>query len=241
MTVAVNNAMTNIADKTCTMQETMKEELGTIRQELSVCRTIGDSQSAIAMQQTIMTETVEDTMRRVADHTQTTQDAVQAAISRFAALDNQTADKLDVVLELLSRLSAGHSRGAEAVGLNDDAPSVDETGREESILHAELANSIKLVLDTIRGKQGFFLLEQASDITKALFTFLEAAVREPSLQGTPLFMSRYQGWCETCTEGDLAELRRDLMAVRGVLMSSRNAAVNEPGKPQHEIYKSNAY
>ncbi|KAK4209206.1 hypothetical protein QBC37DRAFT_55942 [Rhypophila decipiens] len=83
-------------------------------------------------------------------------------------------------------------------------------------------------IDTLRVKQGTVLLDRASSITKAFFTFLKAAVDEAYLENSPTFMSRYETWCETHTNDDLAELRRDLVVVQSVLLSSRSVSVNEP-------------
>lgn len=107
------------------------------------------------------------------------------------------------MLELLSRLVLGHSRGPghDVVELNDSVLSINATLLEKAISRDGLAGSIEFVLSTIRGKQGIFLPEQASDITKALFPFLETAVYELSIEyeHSEAFMSKYQDWCEACT------------------------------------------
>jgi len=198
-----------------------------VQQNTSVCQSIRDTQSTIVErveQQSVVLQTVQNTMRGVAGQTQTLQDAIR---SEFATMNNESAAKLDRALELLSQLSVGLPRAPEAAEVDHDREPVDGNCSKKAMPYNGVLESINLIMDTIRDKQGVFPLEDLSGITKALFTFLNVLDHESSPDGSLLFMSRYQDWCQTCTERDLAELRKDLAVVRSILMSSRDVAVNK--------------
>lgn len=211
-----------MVDQAQAIQEIIRKELGIMRQE----------QSTIASQQTVVSETVQQIVPKLTDQTETVSNVLRAALSEFAAgLDNQVATRIDCALEqLLSRLSINQTQGGNSDDIRDKTPLIDEPSPTDTITDAELENNIRSLINTLRVKQGIVLLDRASSITKAFFTFLKAAVDEAYLESSPTFMSRYETWCETCTDDDLAELRRDLMVVQSVLLSSRSVSVNEPSK-----------
>jgi len=211
-----------VVDQTHAIQETMREELGIIRQ----------GQSAIASQQTVMTQAIQDVMPKFADQTGTISNVLQAALSEFAAvLDNQMATTIDRALgQLLSRLSIEQNKGEAPIKLKDDTLSINEASLTTTMAHVELENSINCLVDALGNKQGIILLEHSSSITKSFFTLFQAAVDEASFENSPRFMTKYRNWSETCTDHNLAELKRDLTVFQGVLMSSRSVSVNEPSK-----------
>ncbi|KAK1751467.1 hypothetical protein QBC47DRAFT_391875 [Echria macrotheca] len=205
--------------------DTIKAEMSSIQHKLSTFQTIQDAQSVIAAEQTTLSTTIQDVMKSVAHQTMGIKDAVHEALSSSVAFNDHNTAKLDRLLEMLSRLSIGYNGASRTT---DCPPPEPKSHFQASSQNADLMKSVQIVLDVLQGKNGVFLLEQSSDIVRALFSFLEATVHEASKEGSTMFLSRYQDWCEARTEQDLAELRHDLEVVRGILMSSYNVAINEP-------------
>jgi hypothetical protein len=163
-----------------------------VQQNTSVCQSIRDTQSTIleqVEQQSVVLQTVQNTIRGVAGQGQTFQGAVR---SEFATMNIETAAKLDRALELLSQLSVGLHRSPEATEIGHEPESINGARSQKALPYQGVLEGINLVMDTVRDKQGIFLFEDVSDVTKALFSFLDALDHESSLDSGASFVSRYQ-------------------------------------------------
>jgi hypothetical protein len=209
----------------------VRDQLGAVdRQGLSIQQIIRESQSTVIEQQTTMTATVRETMAQIEDETRSILDAVHATLLGPTTQGDQMIRMLNQLLEQLPRLSAGHSVDARVIEVQEDMKSIDETPSEEILPHAELAESVELILGAIHDKKGVFGLNEAEDVIDSLLGLLKTMVSDRFLESAAESVLTYRRWCQTCTKRDLATLRRNLMAVQGIILSAGRVSVNEASK-----------
>lgn len=214
----------------------VKDDLGAVRRELSVQQTIRESQSTIIAQQTTVTQTVQDTMthitnetRNIHNETQSMHETVRAAMDGSRAERDQVIHMLNRLLEQVSGLSLSQDPGTRVVEEVDDSGRlVGEVPDEEILPNDKLVDCVNSILGAIRDKEGIFGLEEAKDLADALIFLLETVASNQSINTT----STYGHWRETCTKQDLTDLRRNLVAVQGIIMSTRSISVNKSSRCQ---------
>lgn len=210
----------------------VRDQLGAVdRQGRSIQhqiqQTISESQSAVIDHQTTMTATVRETIAHVTEETRSNQQAVHAALLGSTARGDQAIGMLNQVLEQISRLSLRNGIDASAKEAQDDKQPMDDTPAEEILPYAVLEECIESILTALHNKQGVFSLNEARGMADSLLSLLETMVSDVFLESAATSVSTYQHWCETCTKRDLAQLRRNLMAVQGIALSAQRIAVNE--------------
>ncbi|KAK4209552.1 hypothetical protein QBC37DRAFT_50328 [Rhypophila decipiens] len=138
--------------------------------------------------------------------------------------------------EQLRALSLAHGIGATVVeevpGPGSTQPTA-ETLSEEILPFHEILEGIQSILAAAQDQEGVFAYNDAKEIADALFVLLQTVISDQFLVSLPRFTAAYRSWCETCTKHDLADLRHNLKAVQGTLMSSRKVSVNVPSKREH--------
>jgi hypothetical protein len=92
-----------------------------------------------------------------------------------------------------------------------------------------LFECINSILRAIRDKEGIFAVGEAKDIADALLLLLANMTPELSLI-TRAKSVPTSPWFEACTEPELSELRQNLMAVQGIIMSTRSISVNKASR-----------
>lgn len=209
----------------------VKDELVSVRQELSGHQTIRDSQSTIIAQQTTISETVRETTTQVMAGTDGVHETLRAGMLGLSAQGDQGIRLLNQVLEQLQGLSVSQGVQTRVVEeIDDNAPSLNEMTGEDILPEDELSESVKSILAAIRDKDGIFGIREAEDIASALIFLLKTVASDQLSDSWAKSNSTYRHWCETCTKRDLADLRRNLTAVQGIVMSSRSFSVNKPSE-----------
>ncbi|KAB5567032.1 ankyrin repeat-containing domain protein [Coniochaeta sp. 2T2.1] len=220
----------------------VKDGLGVVRQDLSANETIRQSQitiiaqqSTIIAQQTAVAETVRDTMTQVTagtrslhHETRSMHHAVSASLNGSATQQDQMIQMLNQLVEQVSALSVRQDSGRTTVEEVDDH--VDNKPDEGVHPNEDLLGCVTSLLEAIRDKAGIFGLEEADDITDALVFFLQTLAGDPARLGTlaasgSSYSSPPRGW----SDRELADLRRNLRTVQGIIMSTRSISVNESG------------
>jgi hypothetical protein len=136
--------------------------------------------------------------------------------------------KLNKLLEQLSGLAVKHDSESRAVEeVDDSGHALDKTTGKDVLLKDHLFQCINSILDAIRDKEGIFALDEAKDIADALMFLLSSMTSELSLVTETKSVTTSR-WFEACTGPELLELRQDLMAVQGIIMSTRSISVNNP-------------
>ncbi|KAM7213377.1 hypothetical protein V8F06_011227 [Rhypophila decipiens] len=234
----------------------VQNKLATIKQDVSVYQT---GQATIIAQQTSMSSTlgaIKDetqtgqatiiaqqtslsyTLGAIKDETQTIQESIRAAQLQSDVQVNQFMRMFTELTEQLSALSLAHGIGATVVeevpGPGSTQPTA-ETLSEEILPFHEILEGIQSILAAAQDKEGVFAYNDAKEIADALIALLQTVISDQFLDSVPRFTAAYRSWCETCTKGDLADLRQNLRAVQGTLISSRKVSVNVPtsGKREH--------
>lgn len=78
-----------------------------------------------------------------------------------------------------------------------------------------------------------FALTEAKDISDALILLLGSIVSDLSLSTSADSGSTSRQWFEGCTERDVSKLRLNLVAVLGIIMSTRSISVNNRPSRYH--------
>ena len=199
----------------------MKGDLVTVKSD---CQAIRESQSTIIAQQGTITETVRESMTQVVAET------LGGGIQDLKAQGGQEIQLLNQLLEKFQTFSMARGVGARVVEeVDDTTPPVNETPVEDILPSDELYDSVESILRAIRDKEGIFGLDESEDLTDALIFLLEKVTPDHSLRAAATANSPHRHWSETYTKSDLSDLRRNLRAVRGIIMSSSLLSVNQPG------------
>ena len=222
----------------------VRDVVGAVRQEqLSAHQTITQTQSTIITQQTTMAETVRDTMTKISgdthaihDHTQSLREetrsmhdetrSVHETVRTTAAnTETQFGELIRMIGQLAERfpeLSLQHHTESRVVEeVDDSGQALNKMDCDEAKSDEELCRCIDGIINAIQDKEGVFGLAEVKDITDNLLVLLKAVSSDKS----HYFLSSSSP--ETSNECELAELRRSLTAVQGMIMCSRSLLVNK--------------
>ena len=157
---------------------------------------------------------------------------VQAMVQGSATQSDHAVQLLNQLLEQVQRLSFYQDSTPRVAEIEDDnTPSSDHIPSAEVLLQPELQTGITAIPEAIRDKQGVFGLEEASEITDALLGLLGTVMASRFLEPHTASVATHQHCSDAHTERDLADLRRNLAAVQGIIiMSTRRVSVNEPSQ-----------
>jgi hypothetical protein len=160
-------------------------------------------------------------------------ETIRAAMEGSTARGDQVIRMLNQLLEQISGLSLHKDSGTRVVEeVNDNGRLLDEVPGEDIPQNDELLECVNTILGAIRDKEGIFSLQEVKDLADALVFLLETVASDQSIIPASKSMSTCGHQCEIGTKRDVADLRRNLVAVKGIILSSRSISVNKPSKCQ---------
>lgn len=183
-------------------------------------QSIRETQATFLTQQATLTALVQDSITQITNETRVTRETIEASTSGLATQGD--IQRLNDLLERLLRIRTDQETPASRViEINDNYTEPEEANPEQ-----ELEASVRSILEAIRDKEGVFALDEAKDIGDALLDFLNSALLSGQV------FDRFAVTNDQTCNGhrDLETLRRNLRAVQGGLLMSREVLVNKLGR-----------
>jgi predicted DNA-binding ArsR family transcriptional regulator len=167
------------------------------------------------------TQSLEAATRNAYDETRNLHDTVRTAMESSETKQGDIVRMLNQLLEL----SLKHDTGSRVVEEVDDSGQLLNKAANQSIqADEELSECIDAIVRSIQDKEGVFGVHEVEEVADAMIVLLKIISSEQSRYFTSDCSSG------STTERELKDLRRNLMAVQGMVMCSRTISLNKTGE-----------